>query len=185
MNPITTIGAIVSVGLLYVIMPIMLDTYRRFRGTRVVTCPETQQPASVNLNAKQAVLHAAIGADHFVVERCSRWPARHDCGQQCLAEIQQAPDEHRMRTVLTKWYEDKSCAICDLPFGKLGCLDNKPGLRSPSGKMLEWAEIPSETLSQVLATHQPICWSCLIAEVFRQANAGMFIDWPNKSAHAH
>ena len=66
-----------------------LRTYQKFRGTRVITCPETGCPAAVEVDRK----HAA--ATTFLRERqtelrlasCSRWPEREGCGQECLAQI--------------------------------------------------------------------------------------------------
>ena len=35
---------------------------------------------------------------------------RHDCGQECLAQLDPSPEN--VDRLLTKWYEGKSCAIC-------------------------------------------------------------------------
>jgi hypothetical protein len=177
MNPTTVIGAIVGIGVI-VLLPMMLAAYRKFRGTRLITCPATHEPAAIELDAKHAALRAVVGGSGVTIEQCSRWPAQRDCGQECLSQIQQTPDGCRVRSMLTKWYEGKSCVLCGVPFGAIYWLDHKPGLWSPDGAVVEWAQVANETLPQVLASHQPVCWNCLIAESFRAANPGLVIDRP-------
>ena len=63
-----------------------------WRGDRLVTCPETRQPVGVALDLKHV---AATGIGHAPALRlrtCTRWPERQDCGQECLAQIQAAPE---------------------------------------------------------------------------------------------
>jgi hypothetical protein len=87
-NLFSALVPIVAVGALYVVVPVVANTYRRFRGPRTVTCPETNQPADIELDSVHAAAGAAFGKPDLRVERCSRWPERHECGQECLSGVQ-------------------------------------------------------------------------------------------------
>jgi hypothetical protein len=78
---------IVSLGVLYVVLPVVADTYRRLRGMRTVTCPETNEPAAIELDAMRAALRSAVLSPDVQVRRCSHWPEREHCGQECLAQV--------------------------------------------------------------------------------------------------
>jgi len=88
------IGPIAAVGAVYVVVPVVADTYRRFRGKRSVTCPETKQTAEIELDAGLLAARAAVGSrtdqSDFKVLTCSRWPERHECGQECLTQVREA-----------------------------------------------------------------------------------------------
>ncbi|HUI27604.1 MAG TPA: hypothetical protein VL403_16090 [Candidatus Kryptonia bacterium] len=185
MNPIAVLGAIVALGVLYVAVPVMLDAYRRFRGTRLLTCPETHQPVAIELNATHAALRAIAGENQPAVEQCSRWPVHRDCGQECLSQIQDSPDGCRVRTLVTNWYEGRSCVLCGVRFATMHWLDHRPALWSPEGTVVEWSQVATETLPQVLSSHAPLCWNCSVAELFRATNPGLVIDRPAGRAAQH
>lgn len=88
---LTVIGPIAAVGALYVVVPVVADTYRRFRGKRSVTCPETHQSAEIELDAGLIAARTAVGnrieRSDFKVLSCSRWPERHECGQECVEQL--------------------------------------------------------------------------------------------------
>jgi hypothetical protein len=155
-----------------------MGAYRRFQGTRVVACPETKAPAAVAVDAIHAALTAVLGPPRLRLKRCSRWPERRDCGQECLAQIEAAPQDCLVRTMLTRWYQDKSCVYCGKPLGEIHWLEHKPALMSAERKTVEWREVPPEALPQVLATHLPVCWSCHIAETFRRQFPELVVDRP-------
>jgi hypothetical protein len=56
--------------------------------------------------------------------------------------------------------------------------DQKPAFISPEGRIIEWHEVPVETLPQVLATHKPVCWNCLIVETFRRTHPELVVYRP-------
>jgi hypothetical protein len=62
--------------------------YRKFRGTRVVSCPETHKPAVVEVAARSMGLQAILNDPCLHLSECSRWPMRQDCGQNCLRQIE-------------------------------------------------------------------------------------------------
>jgi hypothetical protein len=78
---------ITAVGALYVVLPVVADTYSRFRGGRTLTCPDTQAPAEVAIDAGRAAASSAFGKPKLQVKRCSRWPEHEQCGQECLSEV--------------------------------------------------------------------------------------------------
>lgn len=138
--------------------------YFRFRGKRVTACPEPQQSAAVELAMWHVVLTALAGNPALRVRACSRWPGRLACDQACLKQIRAAPEEGMVRTILVRWYQDKTCVCCGAPLARLGW-PHKPGLMSPEMRMVEWREIRPETIPNVPATHEPVCRNCLIAEM--------------------
>jgi hypothetical protein len=62
-------------------------TWRRMRRSRHVTCPAVAAPALVTLDPWYAVRMHALGNNELRVKDCARWPARRNCGQECLAQI--------------------------------------------------------------------------------------------------
>jgi hypothetical protein len=84
--PWIVILAVVALGLLYVLMPLMADTFRRFRVPRVLTCPDTGGKAEVGINASRAALTSAFGQPLLRVKSCSLWPEKEQCKQDCLSE---------------------------------------------------------------------------------------------------
>src|SRR5208283_4619514 len=67
------------------------QVFVRYRGKRVITCPETSQPAAVHVNALKAAREAVFGRASIRLDQCSRWPERAGCGQECLSEIKADP----------------------------------------------------------------------------------------------
>jgi hypothetical protein len=86
-RPFVVILAVLAVGVVYVLMPIATDLYRTYRGKLRVICPETEQPASIELKVGRAVLTGLFGKPRLRLAGCSRWPARRGCGQDCRAQI--------------------------------------------------------------------------------------------------
>ena len=70
--------------------------YLKFRGTRLVTCPETHKPAVVEVAARSMGLQAILGEPSLRLSECSRWPMCQNCGQDCLRQIETHPSELRI-----------------------------------------------------------------------------------------
>ncbi len=85
-NPLLLIAGIVAFGLVFVLVPIALDAFRQYRYRRVITCPQTHGLAEVDLNAGLGALGAAFGQPVIRVKRCSLWPKREGCDENCVAE---------------------------------------------------------------------------------------------------
>ncbi len=165
------------------LLAIAARVYRRFSGPMVVSCPETHQPAAVAVDVPHAALTATIDATDLRLARCSRWPERQDCGQECLRQIELAPEDCLMRTILTKWYEGKSCALCGTEIGPIHSWDHKPGIIAADGTAMECTSVPAERLQTTLDTCKPVCWNCEVAEEFRRRNPDLVIDKP--AFHLH
>ena len=100
-TPLIILLAILSVGVLYVLLPIAMDEYSRLRGPRVVTCPETQAPVEVDLDAGFGALTALSGRPTLRVQRCEHWQdaESRSCAQGCLQGIDAlAAREHGLLT---------------------------------------------------------------------------------------
>lgn len=169
---------IVVIAVLYFALKGIAGMYLRFRGARVITCPETKKPAAVRVDAKFAVLTAPFVKSRLRLSDCSRWPERRDCGQECLRQIESAPGECLVRNILRNWYHEKLCVLCHRTLGDFHWLEQKPALMSANGRSIELHDIRPERLYDVLATHMPICWNCHIAETFRRDHPELVVDRP-------
>ena len=89
---------------------ISMRSYLKQRGKRLIVCPETRKHAAVDLDATRAAEKAFVGSKHFRLKDCSRWPERADCGQECLQQIELAPEECLVKNFVARWYEGKKCA---------------------------------------------------------------------------
>lgn len=172
------VGAIVAAGALCAVVVLVGKSYRKFRGTRLVTCPETQKTAAVEVDAWRAALTGILKGAELRLEDCSRWPERENCGQECLRQIEVAPEDCLVRTILIKWYHDQPCALCGMSFETIAAWGHHTALLSPTGQTLEWSEVRSEELPEVLSTHRPVCWNCHVAESFRRQHPELVIDRP-------
>ncbi len=159
---------------------VIVRGYRRFRGARVVTCPETGELVGVEVNASKAAWSSAFGEPEFRLSSCTRWPERQDCGQECVAQIEQAPDGCLVRDRLVQWYKDARCALCGREIGEIHWIDRKPGLLTPDSRTIDWSEIAAEQLPAVLSTHKPICWNCHVAESFLRQYPDRVVKDPRK-----
>lgn len=168
MDAITLIGAILALAAVYVLLPIAAGAYRRFRGKRIVTCPETGRPAAVELDAARAAGRSLFGEPDPRVARCSRWPERHDCDQACLEAIERSPEAGSIETLVAEWYSGRSCALCGKPIAGIGTRLNRPALRGADHVTHEWCDVPAEDLPRALRESEPVCWNCHIAETFRR-----------------
>ncbi len=70
--------------------------YFKYRGTRLVTCPETHKQAVVQIAAGSMGMQAILGEPSFRLSECSRWPMRQGCGQDCLRQIEPHASEVRI-----------------------------------------------------------------------------------------
>ncbi len=170
------IGLILVLGGIYLALRALGSSYLKFRGTRVITCPETKEPAAVKLDALRATAMEALGAPELRLRECTRWPERRNCGQECLQEIEKAPQDCLVLNILSRWYQGKTCVYCGKPLGEIHWAEHKPALRSPEGITVEWYEVSPEKVPAVLASHQPICWDCHIAQTFRKQFPDRVVD---------
>ncbi len=185
------IAGVAVLGVFYLVWQTGIKTYQRFRGKMLVTCPETHQTTGVALDAEHAALTAFQGEPDLRLKECMRWPERQNCGQECLAQIELSPENCLVRTMLAHWYQGRVCVFCGKPFQQVDSYDHhavflydqKPVLLSPEGRLVEWLEVPVDTLPQVLTTYQPVCWNCFVAETFRRKYPELALYRPQKPSH--
>ena len=178
---IALLSSALALCVAYVVGRSVVGTYWKYRGSRVVTCPETQQPAGVKVDVRRAAQGALRGAPDLQLHSCSRWPERQNCGQECLRQIEQSPEDCLVRVILSKWYADKNCVCCGKSIGQIHWTDHRPALLSPGGQLVEWPGVPPEKLPGVLATHQPVCWNCLVVERMIVEHPALVIDRSRKA----
>ena len=165
MTLLALIGTLILALTAYVLLSGFLSTYRRYRGQRIITCPENVRPASVRVNALRAAHWAAISGDTVLrLSQCSRWPEKAGCGQECLGQIQTDPESCAVSTIVSNWYDGKHCVFCDVEVGAIVWHERPPAVRSSAGEIREWKDIPAEQLPEVFATHAPVCFNCSLTE---------------------
>jgi len=153
----------------------------RYRGTRIVTCPETKGPTIVEVDALHALLTSTVGPPDIRLKDCARWPIKGQCGQECLMELDVAPEKCLVSGVLMRWYGGKNCVYCNKSFPELHWVDHRPALLSPDGELLSWNAVNPDKLWNVLETHSAVCWDCYIAQSFRLDHPDLvvFRPWRN------
>lgn len=172
------VAVLVGLGVLFVFGRRLAVAWLRYRGTRVVVCPESREMVAVRVDAKHAALSAPQGRVDLRLESCTRWPEKAGCGQECLGQIESAPDACLLRSILADWYQGKRCAFCGREFHAIHWHDHEPGLVAPKGAIVAWEAFRPEEVLDVLATHKPVCWDCRVAESFRHEHPALVTDRP-------
>ena len=79
--------AILFVGLLFVVLPVVAHTYGRLKSSKSVRCPRDGLQAVVEIDAAHAAVTSAVGPADLRVASCSRWPRHRGCGEECVRQI--------------------------------------------------------------------------------------------------
>jgi hypothetical protein len=161
---------------IYAMLRGALKAYFFYRGKRVVRCPETLRTVAVEVDAAHAAVTNESGSLDLRLKSCTRWPERENCGQECVQQIKDAPEDCLVSNMLSGWYEGKSCALCARKFHRVEWFDHHPGLRDREGSILSWGDIRPESVPEKLASSTPVCWNCYIAENFRRENPDLVTD---------
>jgi hypothetical protein len=156
----------------------LVRSFSRYRGSRIVTCPETKKPAIVEVDSLHASLTSTVGLPDIRLEDCSRWPIKGHCGQECLIDLDVAPERCLVNGVLMRWYRDKNCVYCRKAFPELHWVDHRPALLSPDERLLGWNEVILDRLRNVLETYSPVCWDCYTAQKFRRDHPDLVVVRP-------
>ena len=168
-------AALVAV-LIYFGIRYFIRTSEKFGGAQVIICPETGKQAMVEVDARRAAFTSLIRQPEIRLESCWRWPLREDCGQECLLQLDIAPAECLVRSVLMKWYRGKKCAFCRQSFGKIELVDHKPVLLNLEGVTVEWGAISFTELNHAMETYLPVCWDCHIAQTFHREHPDLVVE---------
>jgi hypothetical protein len=157
----------------------------KYRGKRIVTCPETNEPVGVDVDAVHAAVTAPFaGGAELRLKDCTRWPEREACGQECLTQIEESPEQCLIRTKLAQWYAGTKCVLCGKPVSETHWAGHKPAFLGPDRKPVAWSDVRPENLLSVLATHERICWNCYVAESFRAEHPDLVVEDPRPAHRA-
>ena len=162
-SPLFFIGAFLVTGLP---VALSLQNYFQNRGRQSVTCPDSGQPADVEVDYKFAFRTALRGQEHTRLESCSRWPGKGDCGQECLAQLDPSPEN--IERLLAKWYEGKNCAICSRSLSPSDWRRSRLAVLNADHKLFELREMTLDNLQSSLENMHPLCWTCHQEERTRQ-----------------
>jgi hypothetical protein len=178
----TTAGSLIAIALITVALWFgirwLVWAVSKYRGSKIVTCPETGRPAAVELDALHASLTSTVGLPDIRLEQCWRWPMKNQCGQECLVDLDVAPDRCLISGVLVRWFRGKNCIYCRRPFPELHWIDHHPAFRSPEGKLVAWGDVNLDDIWEVLETHKPVCWNCYVAQKFRLVHPDLVVFRP-------
>jgi hypothetical protein len=177
---VTGVVALVGLGALLVFGRRLVAAWIKYRGTRVVVCPENREMVAVSVDARHAALSSSGGHADLRLETCTRWPEMAGCGQDCLSQIEAAPEACLLRNILADWYRGKCCVFCQREMQVIHWHDHKPALVTPDGKIVGWEGFRAEQVLAVLATHKPVCWDCQVAESFRREHPELVTDRPSR-----
>ena len=175
------VAALVGLGVLFLYGRKVMESWLRYRDTRVVVCPENREAVAVEVDASHAAWSAPQGRPDLRLEDCTRWPEKAGCGQECLSQIESSPEACRVRTILTDWYKARPCAFCGKVFGEIHWHDHKPGLLAPDDSLVAWKDFRPEQVIDVLESHKPVCWDCQLAESFRRDHPELVTERPART----
>jgi hypothetical protein len=151
------------------------SAWLKYRGQRVIQCPENRRPAGVVVDASHAAFTALGKGPDLRLSQCSRWPERAGCGQECLSQIQAAPEDCLVRSIIAKWYRGKACSACGQDIGAIdwGCA---PCLLLKSGISVEWTQVPADKVDETLASAKAICFPCHTARTLVREHPELATD---------
>ena len=165
------LGFSVAAIAVYVFFGEWVRNWFRFRGVRLIVCPENDRPAAVTVDAKRAARGAALSGDpELRLAACSRWPEKEGCGQECLAQIETSPEKSALETIVDRWFDGKRCYFCR------HIIDEAGAVVTPGGGVVEWTAIVPEQIPNVFAVSDPVCKRCFIVESFRREHPEWVIE---------
>ena len=163
----TGIGFFFAAGAFVAMIVVFIALYAKYRGKRIVTCPETRLPVSTEINAALAAGTWIVSQPRFVVTACSRWPERAGCDQACAQQIEAAPEATQVRNIVARWYGQRTCVYCARPIRDIRGVV-VPALLTADGDLREWKDVPAEDLPRILENSDAVCATCELAEDFRR-----------------
>ena len=70
----------------------LVPVWRKHRNVEEVTCPCIGTSSLITLDPWHAARMHALGNYELRVRSCTFWPERCDCAQECLTQIEDAPE---------------------------------------------------------------------------------------------
>lgn len=160
---------VVIVAALLVGFVLVIGTiYFRGNARRVVRCPDTGGIAQVETGTLNEVLSFFFPRKRYRIERCTRWPEQSGCVESCLSQVEAAPQDCKLRTIVRKWYEGRSCTLCQKPIVISGVFEGCCAVMAPDGSTRDWSDLTDEELARVLTVYEPVCWNCHMDATFRR-----------------
>jgi len=74
----------------------LAPVWRKRRSAEQVTCPYTGTTALISLDPWHAARMHALGNYELRVRSCTFWPEQCDCAQECLSQLEEAPERARV-----------------------------------------------------------------------------------------
>jgi hypothetical protein len=147
---------------------IAIRTWWRFRGTRVVTCPETRRAAGVTVDVGHAMASAVWERADVRIAGCSCWPERCGCEESCVPQIEASPEGTRVTTMAERFFQGRRCVLCQRRIGPTRAGALQPGFMDPlTRQVVEWTQVPAPDLPDAIARRRPLCPDCTLAESSR------------------
>jgi hypothetical protein len=171
-----TLAALVVVAVIYFLFSRVARALVDWRGARLITCPETNAPAAVEVDSRHAAATVLSGKPDLRLRDCTRWPEKRDCGQECLRQIEKDEDGCLIRALVARWYAGKVCVICGQELGQEKWMERKPCVVDAAGITHQWSEFEPEAVPEVFRSHSPACWDCHVAEQFRRTHPELVTD---------
>lgn len=167
--------ALIVVALVYMLDP--LRAWQRYRGERLVICPETKTAAAVEIDTGHAALTALVeGRPDVRLAACSRWSERERCDEPCLTDVVTADRDGTVEAIVGRWYQERTCGYCGKPIGSAAPTQNAPALVGPDGISVAWPEVAAEHLPDLFLTHQAVCGNCHLVETFRRTHPELVVE---------
>ena len=85
MNPWIVLFGVVAITVVYVVGPIAVMAFWRWRRPWRLTCPRVGTMAQIKVAAARGAVAEALGR-RVEIERCSQWPALLGCRRDCLSQ---------------------------------------------------------------------------------------------------
>jgi len=169
---------VVATVMVVFLLVAFIALYFRYRGKRIVMCPETEAPVALEINAPLAAGMWIVSEPRYLVTACSRWPERAGCDQACTLQVDAAPDTTRVHNIVAKWYAERTCVYCANAIREISGSAIAPALRLTNGELREWSDVPAEDLPRILASAAAVCARCELTEDFRRRFLDRVIERP-------
>lgn len=147
-----------------IVTTFVLLRYHREPAAKLVVCPETRFPAEVEVDRRHALLTLLKNKKELKLKACTRWPARADCDEDCLAQLGFGP---RTDAVLAKWCSGKNCALCSTPITRADWHLGRAAALDSNHAFLELREMDCKQFPMILDQYEPLCWKCHEAELLK------------------